>query len=184
MPSKPKAPRSRSGRGKRPAEILAEQLPELRRLVGGLSQAALAERLAALGSDMDAQAVAKIEGKRRGVSLNEALELAAALGIYPMHLFLPRHEGNVLLGRKTARSNFTASLMRHWMAGEVPLPLPDHSEDIYELARSDEEKDRRAKATQGMRHVEQEELEEEQELAKQIVGLLKGWSGRSERKRR
>jgi transcriptional regulator with XRE-family HTH domain len=73
---------------KRPSQILAQQLREIRER-RRWTQQDLVDRLDELGQPIDRAAIARIETARRGVSLDEALLLAAALGVSPTNLFLP-----------------------------------------------------------------------------------------------
>ncbi len=61
-------------------EIFARRLRELRQR-GGLTQQQLADRMSAAGPRMHRSAIAKIESGDRVVSVGEAFQLAAALGV-------------------------------------------------------------------------------------------------------
>ncbi len=70
------------------AETFAARVREVRNR-RGWSQRELAERVTAAGRPMNASAVTKIEGGTQGVSLNDALVLAAVLGVAPIHMIVP-----------------------------------------------------------------------------------------------
>lgn len=136
-------------RAETPTEVFRRQLVESRES-RRWNQTELAERLRALGSSVDRSALAKIEapssprskseGKTppRKVSLDEAFEIALALGVAPIHLFVPRKWGrwSDADGRLSAEQGdriqlapvFEESAMAaaRWVRGEALLmPLPD-----------------------------------------------------------
>jgi DNA-binding XRE family transcriptional regulator len=63
-----------------------------------ISHVQLSKRLAALGVDMSRKALIELERQppRRRVSLDEALAIAAALGVAPIHLMVPFEDDAVL----------------------------------------------------------------------------------------
>jgi transcriptional regulator with XRE-family HTH domain len=108
-----------------------------------ISQVQLSERLAALGVDLSRKALIELERRppRRRVSLDEALAIAAALGVAPIHLMVPFESEAVLSDDAAEEGIFdpTASLSvgnltmipivaRKWIRGtaiypEAPLEL-------------------------------------------------------------
>jgi transcriptional regulator with XRE-family HTH domain len=131
----------------RPGQIFAQQLRAVRER-RRWNQQQLADRLAQLGEPMDRSTIAKIENGSRQVSLDEALRLAAALEVSPVHLFTdPPHEGpasrkygptparpRVRLAAKLAVSPREA---RMWIRGQQPLRGADRK--IFYTEVSDEE---------------------------------------------
>lgn len=104
--------------------VLARQLPEIRARVGFGSAQELADRVQELGGRLDRAAISKIESRTRNVSLDEALLLALALNVAPVHLFLPRDdEAEVQIA-----SNLPAvptGDARAWLRGAEPLSTVD-----------------------------------------------------------
>src|SRR4051794_7495768 len=72
--------------------VVARHLSTVRSRVGMDSAQELADRVKALGGKLDRAAIAKIESGTRNVSLDEALLLAAALDVAPVHLFFPLND--------------------------------------------------------------------------------------------
>lgn len=110
------------------SEWLRHRMPEIRRGHGGAqqSQRALAESLAEVGSGLSEQTIAKIESGRRGigVTLDEAMELAYALHVAPLHLMLPLDDDE-LVEVVPALDPVPTRLVRAWVRGETPLPGQD-----------------------------------------------------------
>lgn len=78
------------------AEAFAERMRAARRSAG-LSQADLAKRLAQLGfARLKRTTILAIEKKTRNVSLDEALAIAAALGVAPIHLMVPFEDERII----------------------------------------------------------------------------------------
>ena len=73
----------------KPSDVLRQRLREIRN-AKGWSQRGLVKELKRIGVEMDPAAIARIEKGSRGVSLDEALQLAAVLEVSPIHLFLPK----------------------------------------------------------------------------------------------
>jgi transcriptional regulator with XRE-family HTH domain len=106
-----------------PSEAFAEQMREAR-LERRWSLADMAERLEErLGVSMHRSTVDKLERgrKARSVSLDDALVIAAALDVAPIHLIVRRDKGKMRLHAAGRRQTFAASEIRHWIKGEVPL---------------------------------------------------------------
>lgn len=131
----------------RPGQIFAQQLRAVRER-RRWNQQQLADRLAELGDPMDRSTIAKIENGSRQISLDEALRLAAALEVSPVHLFTdPPHEGPATTKSGTATSRprvrLAANLAvspreaRMWVRGQQPLHGADRKTFYTEV--SDEE---------------------------------------------
>lgn len=108
---------------KTPEQVFGERLGAIRRRREGWTQAYLAERVSDFGETIDRGTIAKIETGRRGVSLNEALVLSAALGVSPIFLFFPTdpHE-KVAIGDSVRAP---AGAARKWVQGYRPLKMDD-----------------------------------------------------------
>lgn len=76
-----------------PSGWLARMVAEIRGR-RGWSQAQLSAEVRALGLNLDRPAISKIESGLRNVTLDEAFTLAVALDVAPVHLFLPRDNGD------------------------------------------------------------------------------------------
>jgi transcriptional regulator with XRE-family HTH domain len=87
-----------------------------------MSQAALSKRLRELGARLDRSAIARIESATRGVTIDEAVALAAVLDV-PFHTLLitPADEEIALTPALTVRMPFAAA----WLVGEMPLDRED-----------------------------------------------------------
>ncbi len=105
-----------------PSGVLAGQLPAIRAR-RQLSAEALAKRVKALGGGLDRAAISKIETGARGVSLDEALLLAVALDVAPLHLFVPRDDAQPVA--LTPSLTASAPQVRQWVRGQQPLPGRD-----------------------------------------------------------
>lgn len=104
--------------GKRPSEIFREQLRACRERKGW-KQRHLAERLTELGDKVHQTAVAKIENGEKKVTLDQAIEIAAALDVSPLALFLPRDDdAGVCLAPSAAPQS--SATVRAWITGEMP----------------------------------------------------------------
>lgn len=119
---------------KRPERVLAQQLKAIRQ-GRGISARALAEKIATNGGTLDRVAIASIEANKRGVSLDEALELAAALDMAPLHLFIPLDDdGDVQVTHEQVAPAVDA---RRWVRGEEPLPGMDEKTFRTEVPASE-----------------------------------------------
>jgi transcriptional regulator with XRE-family HTH domain len=119
-----------------PSEVFATQLRAVRDRQG-LTQAQLAERLRALGHALDRTAISNIEAtgrsaKARQVTIDDVFAFAAALGVSPMALCVPRNwkEGVTVLPRGDERDEtlplkVPASKFRSWWRGDYPLRFGD-----------------------------------------------------------
>jgi transcriptional regulator with XRE-family HTH domain len=116
-----------------PGRVLSRQLKRLRKDAGGMSQQALADRVQELGGGLERVAIAKIENGQRGVSLDEALVLVAALGLDPNYALLPIDaDTRVALGTELAP---TTEEVRAWLHGLKPLP--GQAEETYYASSPD-----------------------------------------------
>lgn len=101
--------------------VVAANLASIRARVGMASAQELADRVKEIGGRLDRAAISKIESKARNVSLDEALMLAVALDVSPVHLFLPLDDdAPVQLAPKLAPVK--ARDVREWLRGRAPLP--------------------------------------------------------------
>jgi transcriptional regulator with XRE-family HTH domain len=112
-----------------PRYVLARQLPEIRARVGYASAQDLADRVAQLGGRLDRAAISKIESRSRNVSLDEALLLAVALNVAPVHLFLPRADDEEV---EIARGlpSVPAVEARAWFRGQAAT-VPTVNEKLF-----------------------------------------------------
>jgi transcriptional regulator with XRE-family HTH domain len=120
--------------GKRPSDVLAAQLPRIRNRLE-LTAQQLADRIADMGGSLDRAAISKIEVGKRGVSLDEAIEIAAALGIAPIHLFLPRDDGAPVCVAPDLE--VPAAQARAWVRGYEPLEGMDERTYRIEVPASE-----------------------------------------------
>jgi len=93
-----------------------------------------------LGASTDRATIAKIEsGTKKRITLDDAVTLAAALGVNPLHLITPREaESKVRLAPKLKRDSAD---VRTWFVGG--RPLFDEDRRYYEEEVSDDERDKR-----------------------------------------
>jgi transcriptional regulator with XRE-family HTH domain len=114
-----------------PEDAVARGIREARRR-RGWTQQNLADRLAAIGYPLDRSTLAKLETtkKARGISLNDALAIAAALGIAPVHLLTGLGDEAIALGEKLSAP---AWHVRAWIRGRTgPLPgAPGEPEEEF-----------------------------------------------------
>ena len=114
-----------SSRRRRPKGITFEQSVALRvrslRERHGFSQQDLADKLASYGIALDRSAVARLERGQRGISLEEAMYLALALDVAPVHLIVdPDGELPIVMAGKSSPL-VTPFQARGWIRGEFPL---------------------------------------------------------------
>jgi transcriptional regulator with XRE-family HTH domain len=100
-----------TGERRRPSEVFAARLRETRK-ARGMSQTDLAQRMTDWGRPMSREALLRIENGTRGVSLDEALALAAALFAVPPHLLTPPGDEYVWL---TDKLGVDGEGMRLWL---------------------------------------------------------------------
>ena len=94
------------------------------------SQEQLVDRLREMGVEWDRATLARLEAGKRKASLDEAMLLAAALGVSPQYLFLPRSNEPVQLA-----PNLTVEvrLARDWVRGYTPLNEADERSFFTEV---------------------------------------------------
>ena len=107
--------------GKSARHIVADNLAAIRARVGMSSAEKLEQKVKALGGKLDRAAISKIENKTRGVSLDEALLLAAALDVAPVHLFISLDDED-LIQVAPGLEPVPADVARDWVRGRQPLP--------------------------------------------------------------
>lgn len=104
-------------RGTEIERLVGERIAQVRERRGWNKQE-LAQALKDVGSNLDRFALAKIEGHHRGISVEEVLLIAAALGVSPVQLLTPHEQGeSVSLGSLTVGGE----RLRRWIRGRTPL---------------------------------------------------------------
>lgn len=111
------------------SDYVAENVAALRR-ARGLSQQELSARLTELGRPMLPSALSKIEGRDRGVDVDDLIALAVALGVNPSRLLLPGNAGDdeALLTSTLAVPGWAAW---QWADASAPLPTRSDAEGYY-----------------------------------------------------
>lgn len=99
----------------------------------GWTQARLSDELAALGEPMDRVVLTRIEKGTRGVTVDEVLLLALALGVSPAHLMMPRATAPVKLAAEFPAVAGWEALM--WLRGASPLLQADGAVEDEEQLR-------------------------------------------------
>lgn len=102
--------------------VVATNLAAIRTRVGMSSAQDLADRVKELGGRLDRAAISKIESGTRNVSLDEAVLLAAALDVAPVHLLVPLDDA-AQVQIVPSRKPVTATAAREWVRGRRPLPM-------------------------------------------------------------
>lgn len=105
---------------KRPSQLFSERIREARER-RRWSQQDLALRLAEMGSPTDRATVARTETGARGISLDDALMLAAALDVSPVRLLLPTSQEDYVA--LAAGFKVAAYHVEPWLLGLTPLPV-------------------------------------------------------------
>jgi transcriptional regulator with XRE-family HTH domain len=95
------------------------------------SQEDLAKRLGELGAPVDRATVARTEGGTRGLSLDDALLYAAALGVAPVYLFTPVDSTPELVVAPELVIN--PIIARQWMRGLAALREEDNRTYFSEI---------------------------------------------------
>lgn len=107
-----------------PSSVFGQQVRAVRTHKGWTSQQHLAERLSELsGHDIDRSAIARLETGKRGVSLDEAFAISAALEVSPLSLMLPRDPSQPVA--VAPHVTVTGKEAREWARGDEPLPGQD-----------------------------------------------------------
>lgn len=102
-----------------PTDIFRTQVRKVRQALG-LSQQELAERLTALNGHVDRVTVVRTESGARGVSIDEAILYAAALGVSPVKLLTPDPADEMVA--IAPHLEVPARRARRWLRGKEPLP--------------------------------------------------------------
>jgi len=105
-----------------PTEVFRERLREVRRLKRW-TQSDLAAALAGNGVDLAEPAVTRMERGSRGVSLDEAIAIAAVLGVSPLHMFVPLDDNDS--SQVTPQMSVPVTEARAWARGQRPLREED-----------------------------------------------------------
>lgn len=100
------------------SEIFRERLREARRHKEWTQQD-LSEALAAMGVRLESTAINRLERGSRGVSLDEAFALAAALGTSPLFLLMPSDMSTVV--ELAPGLGVSAEIVRKWIQGRRVL---------------------------------------------------------------
>jgi transcriptional regulator with XRE-family HTH domain len=104
-----------------PSEVFRARLREVRRLKRW-TQADLAAALVGAGMALGEPAITRMERGPRGVSLDEAIAIAAMLGVSPPHMVVPPEDSDTQL---TPRLAVPAADARAWIRGQRPLREAD-----------------------------------------------------------
>jgi transcriptional regulator with XRE-family HTH domain len=104
-----------------PSEVFRRRLREVR-LAKGWTQQQLADALASAGAELTSFAIARLESGKRGVSLDEAVAMAAVLGPSLLHMITPLEHVRVHLAPRLAER---AIDVRAWVRGQRPLRQAD-----------------------------------------------------------
>jgi transcriptional regulator with XRE-family HTH domain len=128
-------------KAQRPSEVFRGRMREVRER-RGWTQEKLAERLRELGAPMDRATLARTEGGKRGLSLDEALTISAALGPSPLHMFVPLRDEPVQLAPELVTR---PRIVRQWVRGQGSLREEDNR--TYSAEVSDEDWARRNDVT-------------------------------------
>jgi 8-oxo-dGTP pyrophosphatase MutT (NUDIX family)/transcriptional regulator with XRE-family HTH domain len=104
-----------------PSEVFRARLREVRRLKGWTQQQ-LADELASLGVRLDASGITRMERGTRGVTLDDVIAIAAALGVSPLHMIVPLDDNGAQL---TPSLTVPTADARAWLRGQLPLDQAD-----------------------------------------------------------
>jgi transcriptional regulator with XRE-family HTH domain len=117
-------------------EVFAIRLRETRR-ARGLTQAELAKRMSAIGNEISATAIARIEACQRGLSLDEAFALTEALQAVPLYMLTPPEDMLVRLSVGLATDGLG---LRTWLVSglEQRSDQPPPAELANELERQEQ----------------------------------------------
>ena len=106
----------------RPSNVFAARLKEVR-TGKGWTQQQLADQLGELGRTLDRAAIARIEAGDRQVSIDELIEISAALGTTPVHMIVPISGDQPL--HVAPRLSVSPREARQWIRGQGPLREED-----------------------------------------------------------
>lgn len=104
-----------------PSKVFRDRLKEARKLKGWTQQQ-LADALASLGVKLDASGITRMERGTRGVTLDDVIAIAAALGVSPLHMIVPLDDNGAQLAPSLTVSTADA---RAWLRGQRPLQEAD-----------------------------------------------------------
>jgi transcriptional regulator with XRE-family HTH domain len=117
-----------------PSEVFRGRLREVRQ-AKGWTQQELAEALSRAGAELTTFAVARMESGKRGISLNEAVAIAAVLGPSLLHMIVPLEErGRVHLAPRMPAKVVDA---RAWLRGQRPLRQEDEQVFFFQAPPSE-----------------------------------------------
>jgi transcriptional regulator with XRE-family HTH domain len=120
-----------------PSEVFRRRLREVRQ-IRGWTQQELATELDKAGVKLGEFAIARLEsGKRRGVTLDEVIAVAAVLGVSPLHMLVPLDDTRVHLAPLLPA--IRAVDARAWLRGQRPLRQAD--ERVFYTQTPDSEAD-------------------------------------------
>jgi transcriptional regulator with XRE-family HTH domain len=119
MPAVSRPSATRADAHDRPSHVFVKRLREVRER-RNLSQTQLARLMTDAGRPLSKVALLRIETGKRGLSLDEALALAALLPVAPAHLLSPPDDAMVW---PTDNLGFDGSAMRNWLLFGDPLLL-------------------------------------------------------------
>lgn len=111
--------------------VFRERLREVRR-IKGWTQQQLSEALADLGVRLESTTINRLEKGSRGVSVDEVIGIAAALGVSPLHLLVPLEDGETV--DVTPNLTVSAADARAWLRGQRPLRDTDDDKIFYTQA--------------------------------------------------
>jgi transcriptional regulator with XRE-family HTH domain len=116
-----------------PSEVFRERLRDVRR-IRGWTQQELAAALGEAGVDLGEFAITRLEKGKRSLSLDEAVAIAAVLGVSPLHMLVPLDDSGVQLAPLLP---VPAASARAWFRGQRPLRQAD--ERLYYTQTPDSE---------------------------------------------
>lgn len=104
-------------------QVTARRVRYLRERLGW-SQQDLADKLANFGMPIDRAQLARLEGGKRGISLDETMRLAFVLDVAPVHLITDPEEGAEPM-QTTPGAEVEPWEARAWVRGQKPLIFQD-----------------------------------------------------------
>jgi transcriptional regulator with XRE-family HTH domain len=125
----------------RPSAIFADRLRETRKARDNMSQTELAQRMTDVGRPMSKAALLRIENRVRGLSLDEAIALAAVLYAVPTQLLTPPEGRFIAL---TEKMGADGEGLRNWLVYGDPvlaMPVPIDSDEARGVLRARLERD-------------------------------------------
>ncbi|MFA9272557.1 MAG: helix-turn-helix domain-containing protein [Baekduiaceae bacterium] len=128
--------------------VFAQRMRQVRK-AQGMTQTALAARLAQLGRPISRSVLHKIEGdgtRARNVSLEDAAAIAAALNTSPLNLMTP--DSNQAYVQVTPTAVETGAKVRTWLRGYYPLLDDDDLRQFFSVVPDEEFDELMRSATQ------------------------------------